>query len=431
MSTLSNNLTRGCDLTHEKLIPETEFTKTTDSDVDATSLSIFTDMENEAESDSNVAEFNNESEDISNTTESNNESEDISNVTEFNNTSEDNSNVTKADSKIALDKNGVSSIRTDRKLIQMIKDALSFLFYGSLSDGQIIQLAVMYIYACHMMNNNGEIENEEIINETKNQQGKKIFTVSFRIIGKLKNMVKKIFHTKNFSLAIHCCLMEFYNHILASKTLSQCNMENLFSFTQKPLEPNEYLFSRFGLKNKRLLDVITRSIEEIRIEEECNKYCEVFTGTANVLLHLIHPFEFEEINDKDKDMTNLLFVIQQWIDEFIFRLLQCPVTKETFDELRKKENKSSQNKKDKLNNAVKFYFTTLLSYYGKGDSLRSNVTDETLLRKLITLFKMHQRLSKTKITSVDAFYFLKIKEKSNILIKKLYFLFLITKLLFL
>ena len=454
MSKLPNNLKLDCNLTHENSNPEAKVEKTTVPDFDATRMSISSDMENGVELDSDVTRFNNTSITSSNVTGSNNSSMTNSNTTGSintsvtgsnasgssntsvtgsnvsgsSNTSVTSSNASGSSLKGTPNEKRVTSIRTDKKNIDEIRGLLNPLFINSLADSLIIQLAVAYVCEYYRINKTDESKREEInkvIDEASNLQDKKNDLVSFRISSELKDEIKKVYRSKTVTFAINCCLIEFRNHILASETLSQCSTMQ-FSYTSSPLERNEYLFARLGLKNNNLLDMITETIEEIQNSNNCDKYYEPFTGTANVLLHLTTKFTTEEINDGDEDIINLLSVIQKWGDEFIFKLLQYPVKKETFDELKVEnknndkgcKNKSSRSKKLKLNNAVIFFYTILLSYYGKGDSLKEKVTDETLLKKLIVLFKMHQRLADVKITKNNAFYFLKKISKLDIEVLK-------------
>ena len=228
----------------------------------------------------------------------------------------------------------------------------------------------------------------------------------------------KIFYSKNFTFtrAVHCCLIAFKHHILESKALSQHITEDLFPYSEKLLESNEYLFSRFGVKKNELLDMITLSIEELRKKFKCTTYIEAFTGTANVLLHLITRFDHEEINDGEEDIVNLLKVIQNYIDDFIRELLSCSADAKTFYKFKeelKDEHDNNSGKKSSIRNAVKFFYTILLSFYGKGGSLRNSVSDNTLLKKIIIILIISKRLHKTKITKNDVFYFLKKIEKQE------------------
>lgn len=304
------------------------------------------------------------------------------------------------------------SIRTDKKLNQMIKDIQNCLCMVSLSKCQIIQLAIKYTVNSDCVNKDlGEQVTTSIINKP-NENFKKDGKISFRISNEFESSLKRIYHTEELTFAINCCLIDFYNHI---KTLSQYTAKNLSSDNQKLLELDEYLFSRPGLKKRKLLYIITQTIEEIRIKCKCDTYIEPFTGTANVLLHLITKFNNEEINDSDKDIINLLYVIQNHYDKFIANLLSYPVNKNVYDILNESpnnankthNNNSSERKyeKKKIDNAVKYFYTILLSYYGKRDSIKKGVNDETLLKKAIILSKVSQRLKNTKITKNNAFYF--------------------------
>lgn len=408
MTTLLNNSTRGCDLTHENLIPETEITRTASSDFDATSMSISADVENVTEADSNVTDSKNVS-----LVSSNDTGMSISDSKDTNNVS--------SKKKETSNNNASCSIRTDRKFIHEIKNILENSLQIPFKDSRIIQLAVRRAVEL-FPEPYGIRSNQKIITEAKNLQDKKDDIVTFRIPYNLKDKIKNIYHTNNFTFAINCCLITFKHHILASKSLLQCTKNSL-------LLSNEYLFSRFGLKKGRLLKMITNSIEEMRSTFKCTSYIEPFTGTANVFLHLTNEFDYEEINDGEKEIINLLQVIQNCVNDFILELLCYPVKEETFDKLKKElknadDNFDNSDINDKTNNAVKLFYTILLSYYGKGGTFRKNATEETILKKLIILHEISKRLKDTKISKNDIYFFLDkilVREKEELKKTIIYF----------
>ena len=443
MSTKSNNLQRNNNFTCENTIPEPEVEKTAEVNFNAITMPFSTDVKIEAEVDSNITEVKNVS--------SGN-----SNPTGISTTGSNSTSAINANQKNALD-NMVSSMRTDRKLIHQINNSFKAHYLVSLGDSQIVQLSVGFALMSHLADNKNYRKglrlamkkrlfedvrklkerrkeerrlNLEIVKEAERLQDEKNSTVTFRIPDHIKREVKAIYHTDNFTFAINCCLIKFLQHLSSSKTTLDDITKSQFIYREDLSESKKYLFSRPGLKKDELLDIVTHSIEEMRLKFGCTTYIEPFTGTANVLLHLKTKFEHEEINDGEEAIINLLHVIQKYDSDFISELLFYPVKEATFDELKKGlENadnkcKKKSGKKIEIDNAVKFFYTMLLSYYGKGETFRKSAIDNTLLKKLFIILVVSKRLKDTKITKNDVFYFLNkiAKRKKEDLIRTVIYL---------
>lgn len=286
------------------------------------------------------------------------------------------------------------TIRCNTSILNQVYQKLSQK-YRNLTPEQhscILNLAVKetyYICAPYMGKKNTKFSNiiEYAHNITMDT------TFSFRQEENIVENLTSFFKTSNKSDTIRCCLATVLLHELDCSAV---------------LDEKEYLFARAGLKKGIVLQNVLSAIEDIQASYAPTTYGEVFTGTANVLLHIL-PFKKEYVNDKDSDIVNLLKVSQS-DESSLVNCLCLPVNEKNFLKQRKilkSSQTSTRSKKENIKKAAAYLYTGSTSYYGKGGSLLKNASRYKVIHKAAIIRKASHRLKSTLITSCDWLYFIK------------------------
>lgn len=325
------------------------------------------------------------------------------------------------------------AVRIESAVMQQLRNA-----FPGFSDSIIIQASILYalIYCCKP-NKKRSIKKEEIKERAKKikSSGKNI---SYRIYNGILNKLQIYYEgekeTLNHTDVIKCCLAEVLYLLEQSENLltsslnnqksSEKNLTNFLinlhqsTYTRRELTMSENIAYRSGIKSNKVLNWLLKAIDEIVKTYNIKIYCEPFMGTGNVLCHISSPFSEEILNDKSEELVNLLEILKEDPVEFIKKLMSLDVNKKTFHEQRKllkdinkkytgkTKSIKIRNRKEKINKAVAYFYTLLLSQYGDCKSYKKGVTENTLCKKANILMQISERLCKTNISNEDVFDFL-------------------------
>lgn len=181
------------------------------------------------------------------------------------------------------------------------------------------------------------------------------------------------------------------------------------SFQKKEIDINNPLIRIDGKKSKQLIDKFNPILA--KGSENHPAYAEPFTGTTSVFCHLDTEFNNYELNDLNSRTLNFIKVIQNFPYEFKLHLSMLKCNKDVFSNIKEHSKKCNNNFKNKIEDALCFFFLNYCSFRNNHSSFRfeKEMYRPSQIKYLQTIKKIdhfHQKYEGVKITKSNAFYFI-------------------------
>jgi len=200
------------------------------------------------------------------------------------------------------------------------------------------------------------------------------------------------------------------------------------------IRSSDTLVPYLGQKNNSLLTKITDVFDTLKTQHSITieNYAEPFMGSANVFLHFGNSPAPQNcyLNDLDYHMVSLAKSVRDNLLDFKLRYMEYDYSKETLDNAYSNylQFNNGMLKLSPLECAINIFILLHFSYYTDKTSFieapRDNLSDEQYYwyrkelwaKKMLPLYRIHQRLQDVNISCSDAFYFIKkLNKKPNTL----------------